>query len=144
MVLDKEGLFAEMQPETELVSLKSGDVIVSDIGAEASMRLWTDPALQGADGETDMVKFTVALVALAVVDESGNRLFDNSDIERLSKSAKVPFGKLAAAAKRLNGLTGEEVKNSEETDSADSSSVSVSTSGTATRTSSSKSSPRAK
>lgn len=65
-------------------------------------------------GETLPVgKFSAALLAATLVDESGNRLFSIDDVESLqAKSAKALDGP-AAVAMRLNGLGGAAVENAE-------------------------------
>jgi hypothetical protein len=71
-----------------------------------------DHEKKDADGnpkvEIDMKKFTPALVAYCVVDENGDRIFDNSDIDRISKSSTSVFKKMSVAAQKLNGLVGNE------------------------------------
>lgn len=119
-ILTKEELFAEGALKTENVTLKSGDVIVSEIGGSDYIKLWSDPNNQKeVDGksEVDMSRFTPALLSYSVVDEAGNRLFDEADIDRLAKFNSEVFLKLSEVARRLNGLSGEEVKNSEGTQS---------------------------
>ena len=112
-------------PETEFVGLKN------------YIKLWTDPRNQKVVGnelvngvevpktEVDMARFTPALISYTVTDEAGNRIFSDDDIDILSRSAQGPFLKLAEVARRLNGLSGEEVKNSEDSQKESSSSDSV-------------------
>lgn len=111
-VLTKEELFAEGALKTETVTLKSGDVIVSEIGGSDYIKLWSDPNNQ-KDGAVDMSRFTPALLSYSVVDEAGNRLFTEADIDRLAKINSEVFLKLSEVARKLNGLTGTEEKNSE-------------------------------
>lgn len=127
-VLNKTEIFEELELVTERVPLKKGAVIVSEIGAADYIALWTDPGNKDAEGNVDMAKFTPALLAACIVDESGNRMFDASEAAKLARSSHGPFMKLAAVARRLNGLSGDESKNSEETATDDSLSGSVSTS----------------
>jgi len=131
MSLSRQQILEMAALETETVD----GVIVSEIGAEDSMRLWLAPELKAPDGGVDMVKFTVALVTCAIVDDAGNRIFNDEDRPRVGRFKPAKFNRLSAVAKKLNGLTGEEVKNSEETDSGDLLSVSASTSDTDTQTS---------
>lgn len=116
MVLDKSALLSALKLKTEEVEIDGGTVIVSEIGAADYIKLWTDPSNQ-TDGEIDMVKFTPALLACTIVDQDGKRIFSNDDISELSRSAHAPFLKIAEAAKRLNGLSGSEIKNSESSQS---------------------------
>jgi hypothetical protein len=137
-VLNRAELFEDVELKKEAVQLKSGCVYVSEIGGSDYIKLWTDPAHKGADGETDMVKFTPALLAFCIVDENGNRILDDEDAERISRAAHGPFMELAKVARRLNGLSGEEVKNSEETKADSLPSVSASSSDIGTQTNCSK------
>lgn len=125
MLLDKSAILSALKLKTESIELGSGTVIVSEIGASDYIELWTNPAYQ-TDGEVDMAKFTPALLAYTIVDESGKRIFTVADVAELGRSAAVPFLKLAEASKRLNGLTGTEIKNSEGTAAQSSSTASVS------------------
>ena len=111
-VLTKEELFAEGALKTEVVELKSGNVIVSEIGGSDYIKLWSDPKNQ-KDGSVDMSCFTPALLAYSVVDEAGNRMFDEADVARLAKFNSSVFLKLSEVARKLNGLSGAEEKNSE-------------------------------
>lgn len=117
-VLTRDQMFQEGALKTEVVTLKNGDAIVSQIGAGDYITLWSDPKNQKKDVDgkdvIDMARFTPALIAYSVVDEAGNRLFTEADIDKLAKFAQEPFLKLAEVARRLNGFTGEEVKNSED------------------------------
>lgn len=131
-VLNKAEIFGELELATETVQLKNGTVIVSEIGAADYIKIWTDPANKNEDGILDMSRFTPALVAACIVDESGNRIFDSADVAKLARSANGPFMKLSEVASRLNGLSGEVVKNSEETAADSLHSVSASSSDTDT------------
>lgn len=111
MILNREELLKEIAPAKETVSLGNGEVIITDIGASALMELYTRKDVQKDDGTYDMTKFTPALVALAVVDEAGERIFTDDDIAFLQKAGANQFQKLATVARRLNGLAGNEAKN---------------------------------
>ena len=137
-VLNRAELLNELRLATESVDLGNGkQVIVSEIGAEDFIRLWTRPEYQVETGEekdgkpvttVDMAKFTPALVACSVGDEQGQRLFSDDDIKLLARGAQGPFMKLSDAARRLNGMAGGETKNSSETAPVDLHTGSVSTS----------------
>lgn len=126
MAMNRNSILEAMKLKTETVMLGDETVIVSEIGASDYIKLWTDPKNQKVVGdqivngvtvpktEVDMSRFTPALIAYAVVDEAGNRVFGDDDIEVLARSSQGPFMKLAEVVRKLNGLTGEEVKNSED------------------------------
>jgi hypothetical protein len=105
MVLDREALLQAMELKTERVQIGDGEVIITEIGAADYIALYSDPALQ-TDGAVDMAKFSPALVARSVIDEQGNRIFTDEDIAAIGKGSVSVFEKLAATARRLNGLSG--------------------------------------
>lgn len=111
-LLSKAELLGTIKLKSETVSIGGGEVIVSEVGAEDYLKIWTDPANQ-TNGEVDLIKVTPVLVAYSIVDADGNRMFTDDEIELFRRSSFEQFQKLAQVAKKLNGLTGEETKNSE-------------------------------
>lgn len=118
MAMNRENLLGAMKLKTEEIEIDGETVIVSEIGSGDYIKLWSDPKNQKKDEEgkdiIDMSRFTPALISYSVVDESGNRVFTDDDIDTLARSAQGPFMKIAEVARRLNGLTGEEAKNSDD------------------------------
>lgn len=108
-MLNREELLNAMRLKTERVKIAGGEVIVSEIGAADYIKLWTEYQV---DGKVDMTTFTPALVAFSVVDESGARVFSDEEVALLARSSHGPFMEIAAVARRLNGLAGDEVKKS--------------------------------
>ena len=113
MLLDKTAILSSLKLKTEDMPLGGGTIRVSELGGSDYLKIWTDPAYQDGNGNVDMSKFTPALLAYTIIDENGNRLFSDDEVPELAKAAAGPFLDIAKVAKRLNGLTGEEVKNSE-------------------------------
>lgn len=113
MTLTKDEFFEELSLETERVQIGKGEVVVTEIGAVDYHELYSDRANFDENGNVDMKKFINALIVRAVLDEDGNRLLTIDDIPRLAKAKPKPFIKLSNVVRRLNGLTGDEVKNSE-------------------------------
>jgi hypothetical protein len=111
MTLNRESLLKSMELKKETLEIEGGTVIVSEIGATDLIDLYTRKELHDADGNIIMAKFTPALVAMSVVDDAGRRIFADADIPLLEKSAASQLSKLAQAARRLNGLLGDETKN---------------------------------
>jgi hypothetical protein len=126
-ILNRLEILKEGALKTESVKLDSGEIIVSQIGGADYIALWTDPQNQKETGEivvkngveekvltVDMSRFTPALIAYAVVDENGNRVFTDEDIPVIARLASGPFLKISEIARKLNGLAGDEVKNSDD------------------------------
>ena len=127
MSMNREEFLEEGKLATEMVTLKSGKtVIVSEIGGADYIKLWSDPANQKESGKiliaedgtekpelvVDMSRFTPSLLAYSLVNDNGERLFTDEDIPTLSRLANVPFLKVSEVARKINGLAGEEAKNS--------------------------------
>lgn len=126
MAMNKAELLNELRLKTELVKLDDGkDVIVSEVGAADYIKLWTNPDYQNGN-TVDMAKLMPAMVAYSVVDDQGQRVFADEDIPAIARSAQGPFMKISDAVRRVNGMVGDEAKNSMETAPEDSSSGSVS------------------
>ena len=52
----------------------------------------------------NMVNMRAKLVALTVVDEAGNRVFDVNDVDRLALKSASALERVFNAAQRINGL----------------------------------------
>ena len=112
MALSKEGFLNAVKQKfaTEEVPVGNDTVIVSELDATDYIKIFTE---HSENGKVNMKTFTPTLIAYSLVDEAGNRLFDN--IEELS-NARVPqsiFTLIGEVAKKLNGMTGEEKNASE-------------------------------
>lgn len=129
MALDRSSLLAEMRLKTEVVKMEAGDVIMSELSGPDYMKLYTDPLnKKTVDGVEvmEMGRFQAALIVYGAVDDAGNRIFKDEDIDVVGRGSQTTFFRLAEAARKLNGMSGEELKNSNETESENSSSDSVS------------------
>lgn len=111
MFLNRADLLKTLEPKKETVEIDGGDVIITEIGASDLIGLYSNEDFLNESGSLIMNKFTPALVAKCVVDEAGNRIFSDSDIPLLEKASATQFAKIAAVARRLNGLAGTETKN---------------------------------
>lgn len=111
MVLDKAALLAEMELQTEIVKLKTGNVIVKELSAVDYMEAFESPLSQDAQGEYSAVRFTALMVVRSAVDEAGDRIMADDDAEAFRNGGGSVFRKIAAAVNRVNGTTGEEAKN---------------------------------
>lgn len=128
MVLDRNGLLNNSRLKSELVKLDEGEVVITELSGPDYMKLYTDPANRKlVDGvETmEMGRFQAALIVYGAVDEKNERIFKDEDIEAVMRMSNTVFFKLAEAARKVNGMTGDESKNSSETEADDSSSVSA-------------------
>ena len=128
MVLDRNGLLNNSRLKSEIVKLDEGEVVITELSGPDYMKLYTDPAnrkmVDGVEA-MEMGRFQAALIVYGAVDEKNERIFKDEDIEAVMRMSNTVFFKLAEAARKVNGMTGSEEKNSEETEADDSSSVSA-------------------
>jgi hypothetical protein len=123
-LLDKSSILAASD-------LRHEDVSVPAWGGSVRVRTMTGAerdefrtAISTDEGGVPIGKFAAALLAACLVNEAGERLFSEADIDALQKKSAASLDAPAAVAMRLNGLGGqaveEAVKNSEADQNADS------------------------
>lgn len=61
----------------------------------------------------DQVKARAKFLARAIVDENGNRIFDDSQMEGLAKKSNVVIARLYLRAQELSGMTPQAVEDAE-------------------------------
>lgn len=57
-----------------------------------------------------VARLRVHLAALTLVDDDGNRLFNDEEIEKLGLKSSAAIERISEAAMRLNGLSAEEMQ----------------------------------
>ncbi|WP_426196183.1 hypothetical protein [Massilia sp. DWR3-1-1] len=110
--------------------LKHEDVEVPAWGGTVRVRVMTGAerdefrASVASEEGVALGRFSVALLAATLIDESGARLFTLDEIDQLAEKSAASIDKPAGVAMRLNGLGGsaveDAVKNSESGQSGDS------------------------
>lgn len=109
---DKNSILDTMKLKTEVVKLNDKvGVIVSEMNSVDYSELWSSPEMQ-KDGQLDTNKFISTLITYCVLDKHGKRIFNEEDVAAIQKSSYKVFSKLSEAVRKLNGITGEETKNS--------------------------------
>jgi hypothetical protein len=95
----------------------------------------------GRDRKVDLTNMRARLVGLTVIDETGQRLFTDDEVDLLGAKSGAALDQVFAVAQKLNGLSGADVeelsKNSSDVPSAVSTSASALPSGLPTLTNSS-------
>ena len=95
----------------------------------------------GRDRKVDLTNMRARLVGLTVIDETGQRLFTDEEVDLLGAKSGAALDRVFAVAQKLNGLSGADVeelsKNSSGVPSAVSTSASALPSGSPTLTTSS-------
>ena len=131
--------------------LKTEDVDVPEWGGSVRVRSFTGRERDafeagmvrgdGKDRKVDLTNMRARLVGLTVIDETGQRLFSDEEIDLLGAKSGAALDRVFAVAQKLNGLSSDDVeelaKNSSGAPSAASTSDSASPSATDTPTNSS-------
>ena len=131
--------------------LKSEDVEVPEWGGAVRVRSFTGRERdafeasmvrgEGRDRKVDLTNMRARLVGLTVIDETGQRLFTDDEVDLLGAKSGAALDRVFAVAQKLNGLSGADVeelsKNSSGVPSAVSTSASALPSGSPTLTNSS-------
>jgi hypothetical protein len=86
-----------------------GTVLVSTMSGSAKDRF--DASVMGKNGGVNIVNIRAKLVAACLVDDEGNLLFSEADINKLGKKSCTALDKVFAAAQKLNGIGNEEIEN---------------------------------
>ena len=96
---------------------------------------------RGRDRKVDLTNMRARLVGLTVIDDTGQRLFTDDEVDLLGAKSGAALDRVFAIAQKLNGLSGSDVeelsKNSSGVPSAVSTSASALPSGSPTLTTSS-------
>ena len=123
--------------------LKSEDVEVPEWGGAVRVRSFTGRERdafeasmvrgEGRDRKVDLTNMRARLVGLTVIDETGQRLFTDEEVDLLGAKSGAALDRVFAIAQKLNGLSGADVeelsKNSSGVPSAVSTSASALPSG---------------
>ena len=143
-LLSKTAILAAQDLQTE-------DVEVPEWGGAVRVRSFTGRERdafessmvrgEGRDRKVDLTNMRARLVGLTVIDETGQRLFTDEEVDLLGAKSGAALDRVFAIAQKLNGLSGSDVeeltKNSSGVPSAVSTSASALPSGSPTLTTSS-------
>ena len=143
-LLSKTAILAAQDLQTE-------DVEVPEWGGAVRVRSFTGRERDafeasmvrgdGKDRKVDLTNMRARLVGLTVIDETGQRIFTDDEVDLLGAKSGAALDRVFAVAQKLNGLSGADVdelsKNSSGVPSAVSTSASALPSGSPTLTNSS-------
>lgn len=110
--IDPEAFFKPLERETVHID-GIGDVVLQEM--PGPLRDKYDKSLYRQQGNKLVYTTegaTARLVAYSVIDPAtGERIFDDSMIDRVNRMGSKTLAKLATAARRLSGLTDDEVED---------------------------------
>jgi len=111
-LLSRDAILAADDREYEVVPCPEwgGEVRLRSLtGAERDAYEQSLVQTRGKSREMNLRNARAKLVALCAVDESGKRLFTDADVNALGKKNAKPLDRLFDAARRLSGLSGDDV-----------------------------------
>lgn len=112
-LLTREQILAVQDVSTETVAVPEwgGDVLVRGMtGTERDRFEASIVETHGKKVKVVMVNIRARLVAQCVIDEKGERLFSNADIELLGKKSAAALQRVYDVAQKLCGLSDSDVE----------------------------------
>jgi hypothetical protein len=108
MLLNKDQILEALDLKSEAVDVPEwgGSVLVRTMTGADRDAFETSMITVSLDGtrKPDMTNLRAKLVALTLVDEANNRLFDVADIPRLALKSAAALERVFDAAQRINGI----------------------------------------
>ena len=111
--LSREQILAAALPvETVSIPALGGDVLVRGMtGAENDAFLASLWVGEGADRRQNLSNYRARFLVRCIVDEKGERLFEDDEATRLGQIGAGPIEKLYQVAERLSGMEPNAVEN---------------------------------
>lgn len=112
-LLSREAILQAQDLPTEDVEIPEwgGTIRVRGLtGAERDAFEQSIVETRGKNTRMNLRNIRAKLVALTVVDEDGNRIFNDEDAEALGKKSAAALDRIFAVAQRLSGLRPEDVE----------------------------------
>jgi len=108
-MLNREEILSKILLKQETLHIEEweGDVIVSEMSG--AMRDNWEQAIREKDTSGRLISPRAKLIIFTVVDEAGNRLFKEDDLEAIGKLSSASLEKICVVAMRLNGLGVDEI-----------------------------------
>jgi hypothetical protein len=108
-MLKREEILSKTSLKTETLNIEEwgGDVIVSEMSG--AMRDGWEQAIREKDASGRLVSPRAKLVVFTIIDEKGNRIFKDDDIEAIGKLSSETLEKICIVSMRLNGLGADEI-----------------------------------
>lgn len=102
---------ADLQTEEVHVPEWGGWVRVTALSASARDQFESDSiTVRGKQRDVNLVNLRARLVALSVVDENGNRLFQEGDVHALGQKSASAIVRVFDVASRLSGIADDDVE----------------------------------
>lgn len=94
----------DLKTETVKVPEWGGEVIVSTMTG-ATRDAWEQSLILDGKGKLDMVNISARLFVACAVDDKGNRMFSEKDVEAIGRRSAKALKRCVAVIQKLNGIT---------------------------------------
>jgi len=112
-ILTRDDILQVQDLPKELVEVPEWDGAVYVRGLTGAERDALEASIveqRGRSTRMNLMNLRAKLVAMSVVDEEGNRLFSDADVEKLGQKSAAALNRIFEVAQRLSGLTSEDVE----------------------------------
>jgi hypothetical protein len=111
-LLTKDAILAAVDLPTERVSVPEwgGDVLVRGLDGRDRDAFEASLVVQ-AGGPVNLANIRARLCAACIVDEAGERLFSDADMDALGRKSGAALDRVFSVAQRLSGMTEADVKS---------------------------------
>lgn len=123
MALTRDEILAAEDRQVEEVSAPEWGGIVR---VQAISAMDRDRYEQRVSGMKDWGGIRATLCVQCIVDDEGNRIFTDDDIEALSQKSGAVIDRVFEVARRLNGMTDEDIQEMEKNSETEPTDVSIS------------------
>lgn len=108
-ILSRDAILSadDLKKETVSVPEWGGEVVIATMSGQARDS-WEQSLIRNKEGNMDNIR--ARLVAMSAVDEKGNRLFSDSDVDVLGKKSASALDRCVRVAQKLNKLTESELE----------------------------------
>lgn len=109
-MLKREDILSKTDLKKESLTIKEwgGEIFVSEMSG--TLRDSWEQMLREKDEEGKIVSPRAKLIAFTVVNEKGERIFNDSDVSLIGKLSSSSLEKVCTVAMRLNGLDSDSVE----------------------------------
>ena len=115
-MLDKKSILKNNKLKTQVVNVPEwgGDIIVSELTGTAR-DAWESDIISMSDdgGKINGINTRAKLIVISVVDEEGNLIFDEEDIEEVGNLSATALNRVFTVASKLSALTAADMKELE-------------------------------
>ncbi len=101
----------DLKPQEVTIPEWNGKVLVRGLtGAERDYFEQSVIEQKGKDAKVNLNNIRAKLVSLTVIDENGNRIFQEEDVKKLGEKSASALNRIFEVAQKLSGLTPNEVE----------------------------------